>query len=119
MHRKAEEASEAEAEFEMERRGGRGFPLQVCSPCSTQGGRQRARQTRKAHSRGCAVRVRCEGGKIERAEHREHTHVGMFSVFDARQEAKGEPNTESGVLSMSGARGDVAPCLARGGTRRA
>jgi len=28
MHRKAEEASEAEAEFEMERRGGRGFPLQ-------------------------------------------------------------------------------------------
>jgi len=26
--RKAEEASEAEAEFEMERRGGRGFPLQ-------------------------------------------------------------------------------------------
>jgi len=28
MRRKAEEASEAEAEFEMERRGGRGFPLQ-------------------------------------------------------------------------------------------
>jgi len=28
MHRKAEEASEAEAEFEMERRGERGFPLQ-------------------------------------------------------------------------------------------
>jgi len=27
MHRKAEEA---EAEFEMERRGGRGFPLQPC-----------------------------------------------------------------------------------------
>jgi len=26
--RKAEEASEAEAEFKMERRGGRGFPLQ-------------------------------------------------------------------------------------------
>ena len=26
--RKAEEALEAEAEFEMERRGGRGFPLQ-------------------------------------------------------------------------------------------
>jgi len=31
MHRKAEEASEAEAEFEMERRGGRGFPLQLAS----------------------------------------------------------------------------------------
>ena len=29
MHWKAEEASEAEAEFEMERRGGRGFPLQT------------------------------------------------------------------------------------------
>jgi len=29
MHRKAEEASEAEAEFKTERRGGRGFPLQV------------------------------------------------------------------------------------------
>jgi len=28
MCRKAEEASEAEAEFEMERHGGRGFPLQ-------------------------------------------------------------------------------------------
>jgi len=28
MRRKAEEVSEAEAEFEMERRGGRGFPLQ-------------------------------------------------------------------------------------------
>jgi len=28
MHWKAEEAPEAEAEFEMERRGGRGFPLQ-------------------------------------------------------------------------------------------
>ena len=28
MHWKAEEASEAEAEFETERRGGRGFPLQ-------------------------------------------------------------------------------------------
>jgi len=28
MHLEAEEASEAEAEFEMERRGGRGFPLQ-------------------------------------------------------------------------------------------
>jgi len=27
MRQKAEEASEAEAEFEMERRGGRGFPL--------------------------------------------------------------------------------------------
>ena len=27
MHLEAEEASEAEAEFEMERRGGRGFPL--------------------------------------------------------------------------------------------
>jgi len=27
MRRKAEEASEAEAEFKMERRGGRGFPL--------------------------------------------------------------------------------------------
>jgi len=30
MRQKAEEASEAEAEFEMERRGGRGFPLQKC-----------------------------------------------------------------------------------------
>jgi len=29
MRRKAEEASEAEAEFEIERRGGRGFPLQA------------------------------------------------------------------------------------------
>ena len=28
MHLEAEEAEEAEAEFEMERRGGRGFPLQ-------------------------------------------------------------------------------------------
>jgi len=31
MRWKAEEASEAEAEFEMERRGGRGFPLQPSS----------------------------------------------------------------------------------------
>jgi len=29
MRRKAEEASEGEAEFEMERCGGRGFPLQL------------------------------------------------------------------------------------------
>ena len=29
MHLEAEEASEAEAEFEMERRGGRGFPLHL------------------------------------------------------------------------------------------
>jgi len=29
MCRKAEEVSEAEAEFKMERRGGRGFPLQL------------------------------------------------------------------------------------------
>jgi len=50
-------------------------PTWVCSPRSTQGGRQRARQIRKAHSHACAVRVRCEGGEIERAEHREHTHV--------------------------------------------
>jgi len=29
MRQKAEEAEEGEAEFEMERRGGRGFPLQL------------------------------------------------------------------------------------------
>ena len=97
-------------------------PTWVSSPCSTRGGRQRARQTRKAHSRGCAVRVRREGGEIEHAEHREHTHMGVFSVFDARR--KGAPNTENTpiwVFSVFSARGDAegGPCLARGGTQRA
>ena len=72
-------------------------PMWVCSPCSMRGGRQRACQTRKAHSRGCAVRVQREGGEIERAEHREHTHIGVFSVFDTRWEAKGARGDAEGM----------------------
>ena len=59
----------------------------VCYLCSMQGGRQRARQTRKAHSRGCAVHVRREGGEIERTEKQR--------VFDTRWDAEGAPNMEN------------------------
>ena len=85
-------------------------PTWVSSPCSTRGGRQRARQTRKAHSRGCAVRVRCEGGEIGRAEHK-----------TGRKGALNTENTPIWVFSVFGARGDAegGPCLARGGTQRA
>ena len=83
-------------------------PMWVCSPRSMQGGRQRACQTRKAHSHGCAVRVRREGGEIERAEHREHTPHGC--VLCVRHKT-----------GRKGVRGDAegGPCLARGGTQRA
>ena len=86
-------------------------PTWVSSPCSTRGGRQRARQTRKSHSRGCAVRVRHEGGEIEHAEHREHTHMGVFSVFDARWEERVRRTRKT---HPSG----CFPCSARGGMQR-
>jgi len=76
-------------------------PMWVCSPRLMRGERQRARQTRKAHSCGCAVRVRHEGREIECTKHREHTYVGVFSVFNARREAKGARGDAEGRLCLA------------------
>jgi len=43
----------------------------------------------RTHPHGCVFCVQCEGGCTGCTEHREHTNVGVFSMFSVRGEAKG------------------------------